>query len=173
MQWAPWRQCFFIGFHAGGGPFFLKNHKNKIQITWIFFEIPHFGRDVFKEPKTIFCDIDGTLCEYPYATDMGDYDFDNKTFSENEDFLLWDDTIYLPRAIKEHQELCRVINALSNQDTCVQFKNLFEEIIDPWEHKEVIANLLFTRDAQISIFKFLYIPSLQLSVPDTFAAGLL
>jgi len=79
-----------------------------------------------------------------------DYDFDNKTFSENEDFLLWDDTIYLPRAIKEHQELCRVINALSNQDTCVQFKDLFEEIIDPWEHKEVIANLLFTRDLAFS-----------------------
>ena len=29
------------------------------------------------KPKTIFCDIDGTLCEYPYTTDMGGYDFDN------------------------------------------------------------------------------------------------
>ena len=79
-----------------------------------------------------------------------DYDFDNKSFRENEDFLLWDDTIYLPKAIKEHQELCKVIDTLSNQDTCVQFKNLFVEIFDPWEYKEVIANLLFTRDLAFS-----------------------
>jgi len=79
-----------------------------------------------------------------------DYDFENKTFSENKDFLLWDDTIYLPRAIKEHQELCQVINALSNDDTCIQFKDLFEEAFDPWKDKEVIANLLFTRDLAFS-----------------------
>jgi uncharacterized HAD superfamily protein len=30
------------------------------------------------KPKTIFCDIDGTLCEYPYTnTKNGDYDFDS------------------------------------------------------------------------------------------------
>ena len=30
------------------------------------------------KPKTIFCDIDGTLCEYPYTnTKSGDYDFDS------------------------------------------------------------------------------------------------
>ena len=28
--------------------------------------------------KTIFCDIDGTLCEYPYSSEMGNYDFDQK-----------------------------------------------------------------------------------------------
>ena len=30
------------------------------------------------KPKTIFCDIDGTLCHYPYSVEMGNYDFDNK-----------------------------------------------------------------------------------------------
>ena len=30
------------------------------------------------KPKTIFCDIDGTLCEYPYSSEMGNYDFDQK-----------------------------------------------------------------------------------------------
>ena len=30
------------------------------------------------KPKTIICDIDGTLCEYPYIEEMGGYDFDNK-----------------------------------------------------------------------------------------------
>ena len=30
------------------------------------------------KPKTIFCDIDGTLCEYPYSgTRDGNYDFDS------------------------------------------------------------------------------------------------
>ena len=30
------------------------------------------------KPKTIFCDIDGTLCEYPYTnTKNGEYDFDS------------------------------------------------------------------------------------------------
>lgn len=28
------------------------------------------------KPKTIFCDIDGTLCEYPYSSEMGNYEFD-------------------------------------------------------------------------------------------------
>ena len=79
-----------------------------------------------------------------------DYDFENRTFSENEKFLLWDDTIYLPRAIKEHQELCKVINTLSNQNTCIQFKDLFEGIFDPWSDEMVIANLLFTRDLAFS-----------------------
>ena len=74
------------------------------------------------------------------------YDFNNKTFSSNEDFMLWDDTIYLKRAIKEHQELCKIINTLSGHDACIQFKDLFEDIFDPWDDQEVIANLLFTRD---------------------------
>ena len=30
------------------------------------------------KPKTIFCDIDGTLCKYPYTAEMGSYDFDNR-----------------------------------------------------------------------------------------------
>ena len=30
------------------------------------------------KPKTIFCDIDGTLCEYPYSVEMGNYDFDQE-----------------------------------------------------------------------------------------------
>ena len=34
------------------------------------------------KPKTIFCDIDGTLCHYPYSTEMGNYDFDKKTMQE-------------------------------------------------------------------------------------------
>ena len=78
------------------------------------------------------------------------YDFENRIFSENEKFLLWDDTIYLPRAIKEHQELCKVINTLSNQNTCIQFKDLFEGIFDPWSDEMVVANLLFTRDLAFS-----------------------
>jgi len=28
------------------------------------------------KPKTIFCDIDGTLCEYPYSSEKGNYEFD-------------------------------------------------------------------------------------------------
>ena len=28
------------------------------------------------KPKTIFCDIDGTLSEYPYSSEMGSYEFD-------------------------------------------------------------------------------------------------
>ena len=44
------------------------------------------------KPKTIFCDIDGTLCEYPYTTDMGGYDFDNKVMKPLPGTLkkLWD-----------------------------------------------------------------------------------
>ena len=70
-----------------------------------------------------------------------DYDFDNKSFRENEYFLLWDDTIYLPRAIKEHLELCKIINTLSGHNACIQFKDLFERLYDPWSDREVIANL--------------------------------
>ena len=45
-----------------------------------------------EKPKTIFCDIDGTLCEYPYITEMGDYDFDNQVMKPLPDTLkkLWD-----------------------------------------------------------------------------------
>ena len=44
------------------------------------------------KPKTIFCDIDGTLCEYPYTADMGGYDFDNKVMKPLSGTLkkLWD-----------------------------------------------------------------------------------
>ena len=44
------------------------------------------------KPKTIFCDIDGTLCEYPYTTEMGSYDFDNKVMKPLPGTLrkLWD-----------------------------------------------------------------------------------
>ncbi len=28
------------------------------------------------KPKTIFCDIDGTLCHYPYSADMDNYELD-------------------------------------------------------------------------------------------------
>ena len=78
------------------------------------------------------------------------YDFGNKTFSQNPDFLLWDDTIYLEGAIREHNEMCKVINTLSNQETCIQFRDLFEEALSPWEKDEVVANLLFTRDLAFS-----------------------
>ena len=30
------------------------------------------------KPKTIFCDIDGTLCHYRFSAEMGNYDFDKK-----------------------------------------------------------------------------------------------
>ena len=44
------------------------------------------------KPKTIFCDIDGTLCEYPYSAEMGEYDFDQKKMSPLPDTLkkLWE-----------------------------------------------------------------------------------
>ena len=33
---------------------------------------------MIQKPKTIFCDIDGTLCEYPYTgTKNGSYDMDS------------------------------------------------------------------------------------------------
>ena len=78
------------------------------------------------------------------------YDFNNKTFSENKDFLLWDDTIYLEGAIKEHNEMCEVINILSGNAACVQFKDMFSEVLEPWGDSEKIANLLFTRDLAFS-----------------------
>ena len=78
------------------------------------------------------------------------YDFDRKTFSDNEDFLLWDDTIYLKRAIKEHREMCNVINTLTSGDTCIQFKDLYTQVSGSWGDKEVIQNLLFTRDLAFS-----------------------
>ncbi len=47
---------------------------------------------MISKPKTIFCDIDGTLCEYPYTEDMGGYDFDNKVMKPLSGTLkkLWD-----------------------------------------------------------------------------------
>ena len=30
------------------------------------------------KPKTIFCDIDGTLSQYPYSAEMGNYEFSEK-----------------------------------------------------------------------------------------------
>ena len=78
------------------------------------------------------------------------YDFESKTFSKNKDFLLWDDTIYLKGAIREHREMCKIINVLSGNNVCLQFKDLFEEISTPWEQDQIIANLLFTRDLAFS-----------------------
>ena len=78
------------------------------------------------------------------------FDFERKTFSENEDFLLWDDTIYLKGAIREHREMCRVINTLSGGEVCVQFKDLHDQFLTPWSEKEIVANLLFTRDLAFS-----------------------
>ena len=40
-------------------------------------------------------------------TNEFNFDFEKKTFSENPNFLLWDDTIYLEGAKKEHQEMCQ------------------------------------------------------------------
>ena len=44
------------------------------------------------KPKTIFCDIDGTLCQYPYTAKMGGFDFDNKVMKPLPDTLkkLWE-----------------------------------------------------------------------------------
>ena len=44
------------------------------------------------KPKTIFCDIDGTLCQYPYTAEMGGFDFDNKVMKPLPDTLkkLWE-----------------------------------------------------------------------------------
>ena len=71
------------------------------------------------------------------------YNFDNKTFIENEDFLLWDDIIYLPRAIKEHEELCKIINTLSGQNACIQFKDLFLEILDNKDIRNELMNEIY------------------------------
>ena len=78
------------------------------------------------------------------------FDFNSKTFSENEDFLLWDDTIYLEGAIKEHREMCEAINTLSGSEVCIQFKDLYEQTLKPWNETEIVANLLFTRDLAFS-----------------------
>ena len=44
------------------------------------------------KPKTIFCDIDGTLCHYPYSAEMGNYDFDKKVMKPLPETLkkLWE-----------------------------------------------------------------------------------
>ncbi len=49
-------------------------------------------RNVMNKPKTIFCDIDGTLCYYPYSAEMGNYDFDKKVMQPLPGTLkkLWD-----------------------------------------------------------------------------------
>ena len=78
------------------------------------------------------------------------FDFEKKTFCENQNFLLWDDTIYLEGAIREHREMCQVINSLAGAKVCIQFKELFEEYHRPWTEKEIVANLLFTRDLAFS-----------------------
>ena len=83
-------------------------------------------------------------------TNEFNFDFEKKTFSENPNFLLWDDTIYLEGAKKEHQEMCKVINSLAGAEVCVQFKDLFEEFHSPWEEEQILANLLFTRDLAFS-----------------------
>ena len=78
------------------------------------------------------------------------FDFEKKTFCENQDFLLWDDTIYLERAIEEHREMCHVINSLAGDKVCIQFKELFEDLHTPWTENEIVPNLLFTRDLAFS-----------------------
>ena len=78
------------------------------------------------------------------------YNFENKTFKENQDFLLWDDTIYLEGAIREHKEMCKVINALSGRESCIQFRDLYNENLDYWGNDKVVANLIFTRDLAFS-----------------------
>ena len=83
-------------------------------------------------------------------TNEFNFDFEKKTFSENQNFLLWDDTIYLEGAIREHREMCQVINTLAGGEVCIQFKDLFEESHGPWAEKEIVANLLFTRDLAFS-----------------------
>ena len=49
-------------------------------------------RNVMNKPKTMFCDIDGTLCYYPYSSEMGNYDFDKKVMQPLPGTLkkLWD-----------------------------------------------------------------------------------
>ena len=44
----------------------IKFNLNKVVYIYI-------GIKVMNKPKTIFCDIDGTLTEYPYSSEMGDY----------------------------------------------------------------------------------------------------
>ena len=66
-----------------------------------------------------------------HFTQEFEYDFNDNTFGKDKDFLLWDDMIYLPRAIREHKELCKIINILSGQNACIQFKDLFLEILPP------------------------------------------
>ncbi len=78
------------------------------------------------------------------------FDFEKNTFCENQDFLLWDDTIYLERAIAEHREMCQVINSLVGDKVCIQFKELFEQLHSPWTENEIVPNLLFTRDLAFS-----------------------
>ena len=81
-------------------------------------------------------------------TNEFNFDFEKKTFSENPNFLLWDDTIYLEGAKKEHQEMCKVINSLAGAEVCVQFKDLFEEFHSPWEEEQILANLLFYNNTE-------------------------
>ncbi len=83
-------------------------------------------------------------------TNEFNFDFEKKTFSDNQNFLLWDDTIYLEGARKEHREMCRVIDTLAGAEVCIQFKDLFEQSHSPWGEKEIVANLLFTRDLAFS-----------------------
>ena len=39
------------------------------------------------KPKTIFCDIDGTLCKYPYSEDMKNYNFNKIKSAKNIEIL--------------------------------------------------------------------------------------
>ena len=83
-------------------------------------------------------------------TNEFNFDFEEKTFSDNQNFLLWDDTIYLEGARREHREMCQVIDTLAGGEVCIQFKDLFEQSHKPWREKEIVANLLFTRDLAFS-----------------------
>ena len=49
---------------------------------------------------------------------------------ENKDYLLFDDIIYTEAAKQEHQQLCEVINKISNHESpCIVFTDLLSDII--------------------------------------------
>ena len=47
---------------------------------------------MISKPKTIFCDIDGTLCQYPYTAEMGKFQFNDSDMKPLPGTLqkLWD-----------------------------------------------------------------------------------
>ena len=60
---------------------------------------------------------------------------------ENKDHLLFDDIIYPETARTEHQQLCKVINKISNYDTpCIAYSDLLSDIISNLSVRESILN---------------------------------